>query len=54
MLVVAAVAIMADPLRPASEADEEMLACYEVVEKLYLAEEKSGYQVENLLAEVKG
>jgi len=49
MLLVAAVAISADPLRPADEVAQEIVACYDVVRQLQRAEEKSGYQVEKLL-----
>lgn len=50
MLVVAAVAITADPLRPPSEVAKGIVACYEIVERLRLAGERSGYRVERLLA----
>jgi hypothetical protein len=49
LLLLAVVAIGADPLRPAAEAAEDILACYEVVQYLHRAEGKSGYQVEKLL-----
>lgn len=53
MLLVAVVAISADPLRPAAEVAQEIVACYDVVRKLQRAEEESGYQVETLLEVAK-
>jgi len=50
LLLLAAVQIAADPLRPAAEAAEETLICYEILQQLHRAEEKSGYQVEKLLS----
>jgi glycosidase len=49
LLLLAVVEIGADPLRPAAEAAGEILACYEVVQRLHRAEGKSDYQVEKLL-----
>ena len=49
MLAVAAVEVAS---RKTSGAAEELLSCRRVVEELLLAEERSGYQVEKLLAEV--
>jgi len=53
LLLLAAVEISADPLRPSAEATEEILACYEVVQQLHRAGEESGYQVEKLLRVVR-
>ncbi|RLC91556.1 MAG: glucose-1-phosphate adenylyltransferase [Chloroflexi bacterium] len=53
MLLVAVVAISANPLRPAAEVAREIVAAYDVVRKLRRAEEESGYQVETLLEVVK-
>jgi hypothetical protein len=52
LLLLAAVEISADPLRPAAERAKEILACYEVVQHLHQAGENSGYQVEKLLSVV--
>jgi glycosidase len=49
MFAVAAVAISADPLRPAEAVAQEIVACYNVVRKLQRAEKKSEYKVEKLL-----
>jgi glycosidase len=49
LLLAAVVEISADPLRPATERAEQILACYSIVEQLRQAEEQSGYQVEELL-----
>jgi hypothetical protein len=54
MLSLAVVAISADPLRPATEVTEEILACYDIVQQLRRAEGGSEYQVEKLLAIVEG
>jgi len=54
MLLVAVVAISADPLRPAAEVAPEIVTCYDIVRKLQRAEEESGYRVEVLLEIVKG
>jgi len=54
MLLVAAVAISADPLRPADEVAPEIVACYDVVRKLQRAAEESGYQVAKLIEIAKG
>ncbi len=53
MLLVAVVAISADPLRPTTEVAQEIAACYDVRKELQRAEEESGYQVETLLETVK-
>jgi len=49
LLLLAVVEIGADSLRPSDEAAGEILACYEIVQHLHRAEEKSDYQVEKLL-----
>jgi hypothetical protein len=50
LLLVATVETSADPLRPATEVVESFLEYYTIVQKLHAAEQKSGYQVEKLLA----
>jgi hypothetical protein len=50
LLLVAMVKTSADPLRPATEVVESFLEYYTIVQKLHVAEQKSGYQVEKLLA----
>jgi glycosidase len=52
LLLLAVVEISVDPLCPADEVTKEILACYEVVQLLRQAEERSDYQVEKLLREV--
>lgn len=60
LFVVATVEISAEPpldgtrgrLRPATEIAKEILACYEVIQLLHQAEERSDYQVEKLLSVV--
>jgi len=52
LTLLAVVEIGVDPLRPEAEVTREMLACYEVVQLLHRAEEKSDYQVEKLLSVV--
>jgi hypothetical protein len=47
LLVVAAVQIMA--VRPAAEGASDILAAYEVIQQLQQAEERSGYQLEELV-----
>jgi glycosidase len=53
MLTLAAVAISADPLRPAVEVAKEIVAGYDLVQQLRRAEESSQYQIEKLLAAVR-
>jgi glycosidase len=53
MLTLAAVAISADPLRPAAKVAKEIAAAYNLVQELRRAEHKSQYQVEKLLAAVR-
>ncbi len=50
MMWVAVVGIRADPDLPASEAIAQIAGCYEMIQRLLLAEEQSEYQVEKLLA----
>ena len=54
MLLLAALTISADPLRPAEEVAQEIVACYDVVKRLQRAEEDSGYQVAKLLEATRG
>jgi glycosidase len=49
MFAVAVVTISAEPNRPASEVAQNIVGCYDVVRALQRAEEKSGYQVQQLL-----
>ncbi len=53
MLTLAAVAISADPLRPAAKVAKEIAADYNLVQELHRAEQKSQYQVEKLLAALR-
>jgi glycosidase len=53
MLTLAAVAISADPLRPAAKVAKEIAANYNLVQELRQAEQKSQYQLEKLLAAVR-
>jgi hypothetical protein len=53
MLLLAVIAVSADPLRPTHEIAPEIVTCYNVVRQLHRAEEESGYQVEALLELVK-
>lgn len=50
LLLVALVKTGGDPLRPAAEVVESFLEYYTIIQKLHEAEQKSGYQVEKLLA----
>ena len=54
MLLLAAVEISADPLRPQAAVAQKIVACYDIVRKLQQAAEASGYQVEKLLEAAKG
>ncbi len=54
MLVLAAVEVSADPHRPKKEVAQEIVACYDVIRKLQVAEEASGYQVVELIEAAKG
>jgi glycosidase len=49
MFAVAAIAVSADPDRPADEIAKEIVACYDVIKALQRAEKASEYQVEKLL-----
>jgi predicted CoA-binding protein len=51
---VAAVEISSDPQHSAHEVVKEMERCYEIIQILKTAENKSGYQVEKLLTAVTG
>jgi hypothetical protein len=53
LMLVAAVEIGFDPLRPASEMVKELAECYKMIQALDEAKEKSEYQVEKLLEAVK-
>jgi hypothetical protein len=50
MLLLAAVTISSDSLRPANEVAEEIIGCREIVQQLRWAEQQSEYQVEKLMA----
>jgi glycosidase len=50
LLLAAMVKASADPLRPATEVVESFLEYYTIIQRLRAAEQKSGYQVERLLA----
>ena len=50
LMMVAAVTIGSDPLRPVNGVIEELERCYSMIQKWQQAEEKSEYQVEKLLA----
>jgi len=49
MMLSAAVAISADPLRSKAEVAREITACHDTIKKLQQAKEISGYQIEKLL-----
>ncbi len=53
MLTVAAVEISADPGRAPEEVAKDIVACFDLIKKMQQAEEKSGYQVANLLEAAK-
>jgi glycosidase len=53
LMLVGAVEIGFDPLRPASEMVKELAECYGMIQALEEAEEKSEYQVEKLLSALK-
>jgi len=50
LMMVAAVTIGSDPLRPVNVVIEELERCYSMIQRWQQAEEKSEYQVEKLLA----
>jgi hypothetical protein len=50
LMMVAAVTIGSDPLRPVRVVIEELERCYSMIQKWQRAEEKSEYQVEKLLS----
>jgi glycosidase len=49
LMMVAALTIGSDPLRPVNAVIEELEGCYSIIQKWQQAEEKSEYQVERLL-----
>jgi len=53
LMMVAALTIGSDPLRPVHAVIEELQGCYAIIQTWKKAEEKSGYQVEKLLAALK-
>ena len=53
MLTIATVEISADPKRTPEKVPEDIVACYDLIRKMQQAEEKSGYQVANLLEVAK-
>jgi hypothetical protein len=53
LMLIAAVEIGFDPLRPASEMVKELAACYGMIQSLDEAKGKSEYQVEKLLGTLK-
>ncbi len=54
LMLVAAVEIGFDPLRPAGKMVKELAECYRMIQALDEAKEKSEYQVEKLLEAVRG
>jgi hypothetical protein len=54
LMMVAALTIGSDPLRPVHEVIEELERCYSMIRKWQQAEEKSEYQVEKLLSDLRG
>ncbi|MCJ7786468.1 MAG: hypothetical protein MUP41_21265, partial [Desulfobacterales bacterium] len=50
LMMVAALTIGSDPLRPVNAVIEELEGCYSMVQKWQEAEEKSDYRVEKLLS----
>jgi hypothetical protein len=53
LMMVAALTIGSDPLRPVNEVIEELERCYSMIQKWQQAEEKSEYQVEKLLSALR-
>jgi hypothetical protein len=53
LMMVAALAIGSDPLRPVNAVVEELQGCYSIIQTWQEAEQKSQYQVEKLLAIVR-
>ena len=52
-MMVAALTIGSDPLRPVNAVVEELQGCYSMIQTWQKAEEKSEYQVEKLLELLK-
>jgi hypothetical protein len=50
LMMVAALTIGSDPLRPVNAVVAELQGCYSIIQKWQQAEEKSEYQVEKLLS----
>jgi hypothetical protein len=50
LMMVAALTIGSDPLRPVNAVVEELQRCYSIIQTWQGAEEKSEYQVEKLLS----
>jgi hypothetical protein len=50
LMMVAALTIGSDPLRPVNAVIEELEQCYSMIQKWQRAEEKSEFQVERLLS----
>ena len=50
LMMVAALTIGSDPLRPVNAVIEELEKCYSIIQTWQEAEEKSEYQVEKLLS----
>jgi hypothetical protein len=50
LMMVAALTIGSDPLRPVNAVIEELERCYSMIQKWQQAEEKSEYQVEKLFS----
>jgi glycosidase len=53
LMLIAAVEIGSDPLRPINEVVKELNGCYSMIQIWQRAEEQSAYQVEKLLEEVR-
>jgi hypothetical protein len=53
LLLIAAVEIGSDPLRPINEVVKELNGCYSMIQTWQKAEEQSEYQVEKLMEGVK-
>jgi len=53
LMLIAAVEISSDPLRPVNAVVEELKGCYSIIRTWLQAEEKSEYQVEKLLSIVR-
>jgi hypothetical protein len=53
LMMVAALTIGSDPIRPVNAVVEELQGCYSIIQAWQKAEEKSEYQVEKLLSALK-